>query len=139
VAGRPDVDASRLVYFGESLGTAVAVDLAVDHPPAALVLRSPFTSMGDVGQHHYPFLPVRLLLRDRFAAIDQIRRIRVPLLAIAGGNDRIVPIDHSQRFYDAANAPKTLLVLANADHNDYELLAGEEMIQAIVRFLQPLM
>src|SRR5262245_44930373 len=67
---RPDVDSSRLVYFGESLGTAVAVDLAVEHPPAALVLRSPFTSLSDVGQHHYPFLPVRLLLRDRFAPIE---------------------------------------------------------------------
>ena len=139
LAGRPDVDASRLVYFGESLGTAVAIDLAVDHPPAALVLRSPFTSMADVGQHHYPFLPVRLLLRDRFAAIDQIRRIRVPLLVIAGGHDRIVPIEHSRRLYDAAAAStKTFLVLPDADHNDDELLAGSEMIRAIVRFLQPL-
>ena len=76
LARRPDVDQSRLVYFGESLGTAVAVGLAVEHPPAALVLRSPFTSMGDLGRHHYPFLPVGLLLRDRFPAIDQIRRIR---------------------------------------------------------------
>jgi fermentation-respiration switch protein FrsA (DUF1100 family) len=84
LAGRPGVDLSRLVYFGESLGTAVAVDLAVEHPPAALVLRSPFTTMGDLGQHHYPFLPVGLLLQDRFAAIDQIQRIRVPLLVIAG-------------------------------------------------------
>ena len=138
LAGRPDVDASRIVYFGESLGTAVAIDLAVEHPPAALVLRSPFTSMADVGQHHYPFLPVRLLLRDRFAAIDQIRRIQVPLLVIAGGHDRIVPIENSRRLYDAAVAPKTLLVLPGADHNDAELLAGEEMIRAIVRFLQPL-
>jgi fermentation-respiration switch protein FrsA (DUF1100 family) len=138
LAGRPDVDPSRMVYFGESLGSAVAVDLAVEHPPAALVLRSPFTSMTDVGQHHYPFLPVRLLLRDRFAAIDQIRRIRVPLLVIAGGHDRIVPIENSRRLYDAAVAPKTLLVLPDADHNDDELLAGEEMIRAIVRFLQPL-
>ena len=138
LAGRSDVDLSRLVYFGESLGTAVAVDLAVEQPPAALVLRSPFTSLGDVGQHHYPFLPVRLLLRDRFSAIDQIRRIRVPLLIIAGGHDRIVPIDNTRRLYEAATAPKTLLVLADADHNDYELLAGDEMIQAIVRFLHPL-
>jgi hypothetical protein len=138
LVSRADVDASRLVYFGESLGTAVAVDLAVDHPPAALVLRSPFTSMGDVGQHHYPFLPVRLLLRDRFAAIDQIQRIRVPLLVIAGGSDRIVPIEHSRRLYDAANEPKTLLVVPDADHNDYDLLAGKPMIDAIVRFLQPL-
>lgn len=138
VAGRPEVDASRLVYFGESLGTAVAINLAVEHPPVALVLRSPFTSMGDLGQHHYPFLPVRLLLRDRFAAIDQIRRIRVPLLVIAGGRDRIVPIENSQRLYDAATAPKKLLVLPDADHNDDELLAGDEMIRAIVRFLHPL-
>jgi fermentation-respiration switch protein FrsA (DUF1100 family) len=138
LAGRPDVDASRIVYFGESLGTAVAIDLAVEHPPAALVLRSPFTSMADIGQHHYPFLPVRLLLRDRFAAIDRIGRIRAPLLVIAGGHDRIVPIENSRRLYDAAVAPKTLLVLPNADHNDDELLAGEEMIRAIVNFLQPL-
>jgi fermentation-respiration switch protein FrsA (DUF1100 family) len=138
VAGRPDVDASRIVYFGESLGTAVAVDLAVEHPPAALVLRSPFTSMTDVGRHHYPFLPVRLLLRDRFAAIDKIQQIRAPLLVIAGGHDRIVPVENSRRLYDAAVAPKTLLVLPDADHNDYELLAGDEMIGAIVGLLRPL-
>jgi len=138
LAGRRDVDRSRLVYFGESLGTAVAVRLAAEYPPAALVLRSPFTSMSDLGQHHYPFLPVRRLLRDRFAAIDQIRRIRIPLLVIAGGHDRIVPIENSRRLYDAAIAPKRLLVLPDADHNDSELLAGDEMIEAMVRFLQPL-
>ena len=138
LASRSDVDLSRLVYFGESLGTAVAVTLAVEHAPAALVLRSPFTSMSDLGAHHYPFLPVRLLLHDRFAAIDEIRRIRVPLLVIAGGRDRIVPIDNSRRLYDAAVAPKTLLLIPDADHNDEELLAGDEMIQAIVRFLHPL-
>ncbi len=138
LAGRPDVDAARMVYFGESLGTAVAVGLAVEHPPAALVLRSPFASMADVGQHHYPLLPVRLLLRDRFAAIDQIPRIGAPLLIIAGGRDRIVPIEHSRRLYDAAVAPKTFLVIPDADHNDAELLAGEDMVQAIVRLVQPL-
>ena len=138
LAHRPDVDLSRVAYFGESLGTAVAVDLAVEHPPTALVLRSPFTSMGDLGQHHYPFLPVRLLLRDRFAVIDHIRRIQVPLLVIVGGRDRIVPIDDSRRLYEAAEIPKTLLVLPDADHNDYELLAGDKMIEAIARFLQPL-
>jgi fermentation-respiration switch protein FrsA (DUF1100 family) len=139
LAGRPGVDASRIVYFGESLGTGVAVDLAVEHPPAALILRSPFTSMADVGQHHYPFLPVRLLLRDRFAAIEGIGRIRSPLLVIAGGQDRIVPIENSRRLYDAAVSRKTLLVLPGADHNDVELLAGDEMVEAIVRFVRPLM
>jgi len=139
LADRSDVDALRLVYFGESLGTAVAVSLAVEFPPAALVLRSPFTSMTDLGQHHYPFLPVRLLLRDRFSTLDRIQKISAPMLIIAGEHDRVVPIDNSQRLYDAVVAPKRLLVFANADHNDDELLTGNEMIKAIVRFLQPLM
>jgi fermentation-respiration switch protein FrsA (DUF1100 family) len=138
LAGRPDVDPSRVVYFGESLGTAVAVDLAVEQPPAALVLRSPFTSMVDLGRHHYPFLPVRLLLRDRFETLEKIRRIRTPLLVIAGGRDRIVPIDSSRRVFDAATVAKDLLVIPDADHNDSELLAGDEMIQAIVRFIEPI-
>jgi fermentation-respiration switch protein FrsA (DUF1100 family) len=138
LAGRADVDQSRIVYFGESLGTAVAVELAVEHPPAALVLRSPFTSMADVGRHHYPFLPVRLLLRDRFAAIEHIQRIRVPLLVIAGGRDRIVPVEQSRQIYDAAAGPRTLLVLPDADHNDDELLAGDEMVLAMIAFLAPL-
>jgi hypothetical protein len=139
VLGRSDVDASRLVYFGESLGAAVAVELAVEYPPAALVLRSPFTSMADVGQHHYPFLPVRLLLRDRFPSIDRIHLIRSPLLVLAGARDRIVPIRQSQRLYAAAPDPKRIVIAPEADHNDHELLAGDEMILAITRFLQPLL
>ncbi len=138
LVSRPDVDASRLVYFGESLGSAVAVDLAVEHAPIALVLRSPFTSMADVGQFHYPFLPVRLLLRDRFESLDRIRELRSPLLVIAGGQDRIVPLNQSQRLYDAAPTAKKFLVLPQADHNDADLLAGDEMILAIVRFVRAL-
>src|SRR5262245_48770130 len=67
VVSRPDVAADRIVYFGESLGAAVAVTLATEHVPAALVLRSPFASLAEVGRHHFPFLPVAWLLRDRFA------------------------------------------------------------------------
>jgi len=137
LVSRADVDRTRIVYFGESLGSAVAVELAVAHPPAALVLRSPFTSMADVGRHHYPLVPVRLLLQDSFASIDRIGRLRSRVLVIAGGSDRVVPIDHTRRLYDAVTAPKTLVVFPGADHNDYELLAGDEMIQEIVRFLGP--
>jgi hypothetical protein len=138
VTSRADVDASRLVYFGESLGTAVAVRLASESPPAALVLRSPFTSMTGIGRHHYPFLPVGLLLRDRFESIDRIGRIQSPVLVIAGARDGIVPIAYTRRLYEAITAPKTLVVLPGADHNDWALLAGDEMIEAIVRFLVPL-
>jgi fermentation-respiration switch protein FrsA (DUF1100 family) len=135
VSRRPDVDPARLVYFGESLGSAVAVDLASEHPPAALILRSPFTSMTDIGVHHYPFLPVRLLIRDRFPSIDRIGRIRAPLLVIAGDSDRIVPFEYSRRLYDAAASPKQLEVIRGADHNDDELLAGHEMLEAVLAFV----
>jgi fermentation-respiration switch protein FrsA (DUF1100 family) len=136
LTGRADVDASQLVYLGESLGTGVAVTLAVEQPPAALVLRSPYTSMADVGAYHYPMLPVRLLLRDRFASKDAIGRLRAPLLIVAGDRDEVVPLDQSQQLYEAAPRPKEMLVVRGASHNDEALLDGDEMIDGIVRFLQ---
>src|SRR5438445_126322 len=81
----------RLVYFGESLGAAVALSLAVEQPPAALVLRSPFTSLADMGRVHYPFVPAGLVLRDRFDSLGQVGRLTCPVLVIAGEQDRIVP------------------------------------------------
>jgi fermentation-respiration switch protein FrsA (DUF1100 family) len=138
VASRTDVDHRTIVYFGESLGTAVAAELAVEYPPAALVLRSPFASMSAVGQHHYPFLPVRWLLRDRYATIDRIARVNAPVLVIGGDADSIVPIAQTVQVYSAARDPKTLLVIKGADHNDASLLAGRETIDAVLRFLHNL-
>ena len=102
LAAQPEVDPSRIAYFGESLGAAVAVGLAVERPPAALVLRSPFTSLADVGAVHYPWLPVRQLLLDRYPSIDRIGSLHAPLLVIAGERDDIVPAALSRRLYDAA-------------------------------------
>ena len=136
VLQRSDVDADHLVYFGESLGTAVAAELAAEHSPSALILRSPFTSMADVGQHHYWWLPVRLLIRDRYPTIERIRQVRAPVLVIVGERDSIVPAEFSHRLYDAAQPPKTILSMPDADHNDYDMLAGETMIEGIVKFLR---
>ena len=138
VIGRSDAQRGRLVYFGESLGTAVATELAAEHPPAALILRSPFTSMTEVGSHHYTFLPVGWLLRDRYDTIDRIARVQAPLLVIGGDQDRIVPIEQTRRVYEAAQDPKTLLIIRGADHNDDSLLAGRELIDAVLRFLRAL-
>jgi fermentation-respiration switch protein FrsA (DUF1100 family) len=135
VSGRPDVDAARLIYFGESLGSGVAVGLAAEHHPAALVLRSPFASMADVGQFHYPILPVRWLLKDRFDSIGRIARIGCPLLVIAGDRDGVVPYAHSQRLFAAAAPPRTFVTVAGADHNDRELADGDQMMRAIGEFL----
>jgi uncharacterized protein len=132
------VDARRITYYGESLGAAVAVRLAVDHPPEALILRSPFTSLAEVGQRHFPFLPVRWLLRDRYETIGLIEQIHAPLLVIAGTADRIVPFEDSERLFEAAWEPKWLVTIEGADHNDEELLNGPELVGAVVRFLQGL-
>lgn len=135
VHSRAEVDAGSIAYFGESLGSGVALQLAVDHPPAALILRSPFTSLTDVAATHYPFLPVSLLLRDRYSNIDVISGITTPLLVVAGSEDRIVPADLSRRLFDAATDPKQLLVVEGARHNDLALLAGAELIDEVVSFL----
>jgi uncharacterized protein len=136
VRSRADIDPKRVAYLGESLGSALATGLAAEDPPAALILRSPFPSLVEVGERHYPLLPVRWLLRDRFVTIDRIARIRCPLLVIAGDRDRVIPLAQSRRLYDAADRPKTLKIIPGADHNDEGLLAGREMIDAITQFLR---
>lgn len=132
---RGDVDGDRLVYFGESLGAAVALALAAEHPPAGVVLRSPFTSLTDVGRLHYPALPVRLLLRDRYRSEDTIRHVAAPLLVVAAERDGIVPPSQSRRLYDAASEPKRFLLVEGADHNDPALLDGPQLRAAVRRFL----
>ena len=132
---RPEVDPVRVVYFGESLGAAVALRLAVERPPAALVLRSPFASLAEVGRRHYPLVPVSLLLRDRYDSAALAGRLAAPLLVLAGARDRIVPAEHSRRLFAAAPQPKRLAVLDGADHNDHDLLAGPWLLAELRRFL----
>jgi hypothetical protein len=138
LSSRSDVSADRVVYLGESLGAAVAIELALAQPPAALVLRSPFTSMSDVAALHYPLLPANLLLQDRYSSIDRISRITVPTLIVAGDRDGIVPLEQSRRLYDAATTSrKAFVVVPGADHNDAALNEGPLLIEAIARFIAP--
>ncbi|CAM3259002.1 alpha/beta hydrolase [Mycobacterium intermedium] len=136
LVSRPEVDPRRVVYFGESLGGAVSLRLALEHPPAALVLRSPFTSLADAGRVHYPYLPLRLLLLDRYPSIDRIGDLKAPLLIIAGDRDSVVPDTLSRRLFDAAAEPKRFVLIAGADHNDRELLDGAELIGETLGFLR---
>jgi fermentation-respiration switch protein FrsA (DUF1100 family) len=137
LASRPEVDPERIVYFGESLGAAVAGGLATVRPPAALILRSPPSSLADVGRHHYPFLPiVDAPLLDRYPLAEQIRDVRVPLLALVTERDEVVPAALSRKVFDAAAEPKRYVALDASGHNDPALLAGEEMLNAITSFLE---
>lgn len=135
LTSRTDVDTNRIVYFGESLGAAVALRLATETspPPLALVLRSPFTSLTDIGRYHYPYLPVRLLLRERYPSLERAARVTCPTLVIAGDRDSIIPAEHSRRLYAAIPASKRY-VEVNADHNDEAMFIGAEVIQAVLAF-----
>jgi uncharacterized protein len=132
---RPDVDPTRIVYLGESLGTGVATHLAIEHRPRALILRSPFTSLVAAGQHHYPILPVSWLLRDRYASVESIARVGCPVLVIAADHDSVVPTTLSRQLFTAAAEPKQLVIVEGMDHNDDELLAGPRVIAAVLTFL----
>jgi fermentation-respiration switch protein FrsA (DUF1100 family) len=134
--GRPDVDPARIVYYGESLGGAVAIDLALDEPPLALVAQSAFTSIADMTRLHYPVLrPLLPLARSRYDSLSAIGRLRAPLLVVHGEVDSIVPAEHGRRLFAAANEPKQLLIVPGADHNDLFVRAGAELFRTLRDFL----
>jgi fermentation-respiration switch protein FrsA (DUF1100 family) len=133
VSSRDDVDPRRMVVFGRSLGTAIAVRLAAERQIAAAVLVSPYDSMVAVGRVHYPWLPVSLLLRHRFEACVDARRDHVPLLAIVGDDDTIIPPERSRALYDAWAGPKSWVAIPGAGHND--LGTDQTFWGAVDRFL----
>ena len=125
------VSPARLVLFGESLGAAVATRLALERPVAGLVLRSPFTSLADVGAEHYPLLPVRALIRDRFPIRDTIGEVSASVVVVAGGADEIVPAAQSRAV--AAAGRGSYVEVPGARHNDPDLSFGPAVVDAVVR------
>jgi pimeloyl-ACP methyl ester carboxylesterase len=124
--------AARTIYFGESLGSGVVAALQARRPPAGLVLRSPFTELADVGAHHYPWLPVRQLLKDRFPVVEHLTASRVPVTVIYGDQDSVVPTELSARVADSAPALFERVVIPGADHND-AVMFGPRVADAVVR------
>lgn len=112
--GAAGLDAARAIGHGESLGGAVVVELALRRPMGALVIESAWTSLPELAARLYPFLPVRLLLRERFETLDKLARLDTPLLVLHGPRDEIVPFEHGRRLAQAAGAP---LVELEGDHN----------------------
>ena len=117
IAARPDVNARRIVAFGRSLGTGVAVKLVAARPLDGAILVSPYDSLVELGRTHYPWLPVSLLLRHRFDGEADAQRAHVPLLAIVADHDSIIPQERSRALYDAWAGPKTWFVVLATDHN----------------------
>jgi pimeloyl-ACP methyl ester carboxylesterase len=113
-----DLKPPRVFAFGRSLGSGVAVKLAAARPLAGVVLITPYDSMVEVAGHHYPFLPVSLLLRHRFESVAQAPKITAPLLCIAAEQDEVIPVRHARALHDAWGGAKQWLELPGAGHNN---------------------
>jgi uncharacterized protein len=111
------VTPDQIILIGESLGTGLAVQLAARKTIGAMLLEAPYTATSDVAQRLYPWLPVRLLMRDQFRSINHIAQNRAPLLIQHGTDDRVIPFDFGQRLFDAAGQPKTFVPLPGQGHD----------------------
>jgi fermentation-respiration switch protein FrsA (DUF1100 family) len=128
----------RIVIFGESLGSAVALQLALDTNGTAhaLVLESPFASIPEMARAVYPFLPVWPLVRTRYDNVGKVGRLRVPLLVVHGDRDEVVPFAQGRRVFDAAPEPKRFYAIPGASHNDTYLVGGDAYWRVLAEFLE---
>ncbi|MBT3879593.1 MAG: alpha/beta hydrolase [Candidatus Scalindua sp.] len=135
---RNDINSEKIIFFGRSLGSAVAVDLAVKEKCRALILETPFTSIKEMGKELYPFLPFTIFLRTKYDSLSKIRDIKVPTLIMHGDKDELVPIEQGKRLYEKANEPKEFYTIPGAMHNDTHIVGGVEYFDVIKNFVNKL-
>ncbi len=123
----------NIILIGRSLGSAIAVHLAANRDVKALILVTPFDSMVNLAKEHYPLFPINLLLKHRFDSIKHTPELNIPMLAIIGGNDRIVPAERSLSLIETWGGPQEIVTIPDADHND--ISAFSEYWQAINDFI----
>jgi fermentation-respiration switch protein FrsA (DUF1100 family) len=124
------VPPSSIILYGESLGTNVATRMAAEKASAGLILESPYTSVLEIALTDYPFLPVRLLLSDRYETDKVIPQVRVPLLILHGKQDDVIPVAMAHRLVKLANEPKRLVILPEGEHSDL-YLEGNNALPAV--------
>jgi fermentation-respiration switch protein FrsA (DUF1100 family) len=126
------VPGDKIFLFGNSLGGGVATYLAVREPHRALILSKTFTSLPDVGQHCYPWLPVRWLMRNRFDSLSRIKDCKMPVFLTHGTEDELIPYCQGVALHEAANEPKRFLTVHGGDHN---APMNQEFFTALKEFL----
>lgn len=130
------VPQSKLIYFGESLGSGVAVQMATERAPGLLVLEAAYTSVETRGAEMYPFLiGVRTMTMDKYDSLSKIKNVHAPLLMLHGTLDLTIPLRHGQQLYAAANEPKELVVYEGIHHADY---SNEQILQPLLRMTKKL-
>jgi len=125
----------KIVLYGESLGTSVAIEVGQNRNFAGIILEAPFTSMIDIGKKHYPFFPVKLLLKDKYVSKNKIKNIKSPVLVMHGKEDKIVPFYMGKKIYDLANEPKFKYF---TNHDDHMMNFDENLVNEIHLFLKNL-
>ena len=133
VEGR-QVDPSQMVIFGRSLGGTIAAWLVQERPPKALILESTFTSVPDMAAQLYPYLPVRLMSRFNYSAIDYVRRVDCPVLIVHSRDDEMIPFSHGQKLFDAANEPKQFLEIRGT-HNEGFIVSAQRYQDGLDSFI----
>jgi fermentation-respiration switch protein FrsA (DUF1100 family) len=126
---------ARIVLWGESLGSGVAVALAADRPVGGLILDAPFTSAADVGAAAYPFVPVRWFIKDAFRSDQRIARVKVPLLVLHGEQDNIVPVRYGENLFRLANEPKKMVRFPSGGHVDLDDHGAPDAVRAFLNAL----
>ena len=129
-----EIPADDIIFYGKSLGGAVAAELSLRHEPRALVLESTFTSTAAMGREVYPFLPVGLIVRQNFDTLAKVGRIRAPKLILHGRQDEIIPFRHGVTLHDAAVPPKKFIPFAGG-HNDERYVVSDEYLHVLAEFL----
>lgn len=127
-------DSFPFILYGNSLGAAVAMKMAYEFPSVkALILQSPFTTLVELAQYHYPLLPISLMLQDRYDLLALADKLQVPTLVIYGEEDEITPPEFSKRLFEALRQPKRLVGVHGKRHNDF--FGHKETIQFLDQFV----
>jgi fermentation-respiration switch protein FrsA (DUF1100 family) len=125
---RQNVPEKDFVFYGESMGTGVATQMATEYDASALILESPYTSVPDVGADRYPMVPVHWLLRDKYDSLSKIKDVRMPLLLLHGEQDDVVPVKFGKELFAAANEPKQAEYVPDAGHNNVYNLHIQQVV-----------
>jgi len=126
------IENKNIVLYGESLGTGVATELGQNNTFAGIVLESPFTSIADAAKIYYPYLPVNLLIKDRYDSLKKIKNINIPILVMHGKKDDVVPFRMGVELFEKANQPKFNYFSENDDHM---MEFNDQLMNALRKFL----
>lgn len=123
LTGECNIPLGRILLYGESLGTGVAVQMASEHPVGGLILQAPYKSVVGRAAEIYFYIPVRLLIHDHYDSLEKMSKVRAPVMIFHGELDEVIPVAHGRAMFEAAAAPKRGLFLPHVNHNDFDSAA----------------